>query len=146
MKKKTSQEILEYQPDAVEIEERPVPGKIRWVLYLIIGTMIVAVIGAVIFKVDRIVVAQGRLITTTPTIVVQPLSTSIVRTIEVRVGDVVEQGQTLVTLDSTFTTADLSQLTKQSIALGVQIRRIKAELEGTGFSALPEEGEDGLLQ
>ena len=146
MKKKTSQEILEYQPDAVEIEERPVPGKIRWVLYLIIGTMIVAVIGAVIFKVDRIVVAQGRLITTTPTIVVQPLSTSIVRTIEVRVGDVVEQGQTLVTLDSTFTTADLSQLTKQSIALGVQIRRIKAELEGTGFSARPEEGEDGLLQ
>ncbi len=51
------------------------PGKIRWVLYLILGTLIVAVIGAMIFKVDRIVVAQGELITTTPTIVVQPLST-----------------------------------------------------------------------
>ncbi len=65
-KKKLSEDVLEYQPDAVEIEERPVPGKIRWVLYLILGSLIAAVVGAIIFKVDRIVVAQGELITTSP--------------------------------------------------------------------------------
>lgn len=145
-KHNTSTDLLEYQPDAVEIEDRPVPGKIRWVLYLIVGTLIMSVAAAVIFKVDRIVVAQGRLITTTPTLVVQPLSTSVVRSIEVRVGDVVEKGQTLVTLDSTFANADLSQLTKQRLVLGVQIRRIEAELEDASFSARPEEGEDGRLQ
>jgi HlyD family secretion protein len=146
MKKKLSEDVLEYQPDAVEIEERPVPGRVRWVLYVIIGALILAVAGAIIFKVDRIVVAQGYLLTTTPTIVVQPLSTSVVRSIEVKVGDVVEKDQTLVTLDPTFASADLSQLTKQSIALTVQIRRIKAELAGTSFSALQDEGEDGQLQ
>lgn len=144
--KKLSQDILEYQPDAVEIEEKPVPGKIRWVLYLIMLALIVTVVGAIVFKVDRIVVAQGRLITTMPTIIVQPLSTAIIREINVHIGDVVEKDQILVTLDSTFASADLSQLTNQSLALGVQLRRIKAELQGLPFSASIEEGENGKLQ
>lgn len=144
--KKLSQDILEYQPDAVEIEETPVPGKIRWVLYLIMLSLIVTVVGAIVFKVDRIVVADGRLITTMPTIVVQPLSTSVVRAINAHVGDVVEKDQILVTLDSTFASADLSQLTQQSLALGAQLRRIKAELQGLPFSASTEEGENGKLQ
>lgn len=145
-KQKLPDEILEYQPDAIEIEEKPVPGRIRWVLYLIFLFLIVTVVGAVVFKVDRIVVAEGRLITTTPTIVVQPLSTSVVRSIHVRVGDVVEKDQVLVTLDATFASADLEQLSKQSLALGSQLRRIKAELQNSPFSALPEEGEEGRLQ
>lgn len=143
---KLSPEVLEYQPDAVEIEERPVAGKIRWVLYLILGSMIVTVIGAIVFKVDRFVVAQGRLITTSPTIVVQPLNTAVVRSIDVQVGDVVEKDQVLVTLDPTFASADLSQLSKKNLSLGVQIRRMQAELQGKPFSARPEEGEDGRLQ
>ncbi|WP_028584006.1 HlyD family type I secretion periplasmic adaptor subunit [Desulfogranum mediterraneum] len=149
MKKKNNplrQEILEYQPDAVEIEERPVPGRIRWVLYLILCSLVMVVIGAIIFKVDRIVVTEGELITTAPTIVVQPMSTAVVRTIHVEVGEVVEQGQVLATLDPTFTGADLSQLTREKLALGVQIRRIKAELGNAAFAPTREEGEDGELQ
>lgn len=144
--KKLPQDILEYQPDAVEIEEKPVPGKIRWVLYLILFSLIAIVAGAIVFSVDRIVVAEGRLITTMPTIVVQPLSTAAVKSINVRVGDVVEKDDVLVTLDATFASADLSQLSKQNTTLGTQIRRIKAELQGKPFSALPEEGEEGRLQ
>lgn len=144
--KNRSKELLEYQPDAVEIEERPVPGKIRWVLYLIVAAMVLTVVGAIVFQVDRIVVAQGELITNTPTIVVQPLSTAVIRTINVQVGDVVEKEQILATLDPTFASADLSQLKKQKLALGGQIRRIKAELAKQPFTALPEEGEDGKLQ
>lgn len=145
-KKKIAQDILEYQPDAVEIEERPVPGKIRWVLYVILGSLIATVVGAIVFKVDRIVVAEGELITTTPTLVIQPLSTAVIRSIDVQIGDTVERDQILATLDPTFASADLSQLTKQNLTLGVQIRRIKAELQNTAFSPRPEEGEDGLLQ
>ena len=43
-------------------------------------------------EVDRIVAASGELITSEPTIVVQPLSTAVIRTIEARVGDTVEMG------------------------------------------------------
>jgi HlyD family secretion protein len=143
---KQAKDILEYQPDAVEIEERPAPGKIRWVLYLIIASLILAVVGSIVFKVDRIVVVQGELITNTPTIVVQSLNTAVIRTIDAQVGDVVEKDQVLATLDPTFATADLSQLNKQKLTLGVQIRRIRAELGNKPFAALPEEGEDGKLQ
>lgn len=145
-KKRPIDEVLEYQPDAVEIEERPVPGKVRWVLYLLFGSLLAVVIGAIVFQVDRIVVGEGELITTKPTIVIQPLSTAVVRSIDVEVGDTVEKGQVLVTLDPTFASADVSQLSKQRRILGVQIRRIKAELGNVAFSAKPEEGEDGRLQ
>ena len=144
--KKVAQEVLEYQPDAVEIEERPVSGRVRWVLYVILGSLVATVIGAVIFKVDRIVVAQGKLITTSPTIVIQSLNTAVIRSIEVQVGDSVAKGQLLATMDSTFASADLTQLTKQAQIIGAQVRRIQAELKGKPFSALQEEGEDGQLQ
>lgn len=145
-KEKSELEILEYQPDAVEIEEKPVAGKVRWVLYVILGTLIAVVIAAIVFRVDRIIVAEGKLITTSPTIVVQPLNAAIIRSIDVQVGDIVEEGQVLATLDSTFTSADLSQLKRQRLTLSTQLRRIKSELQNTLFVGLPEEGEDGLLQ
>ncbi len=141
-----NQEITEYQPDAREIEERGVPGGARWVLYLIFIFSVGAVVWATVFRIDRIVVARGELITSEPTIVVQPLSTSVIRTIQAKVGDVVEKGQLLATLDPTFASADLSQLQQRKRALSAQLRRIKAELEGKKFSALPEEGIDGVLQ
>jgi hemolysin D len=144
--RKLTPEILEYQPDAVEIEERPVPGKVRWVLYIILFALIATVIGAILFSVDRIVVAQGRLITTTPTIVIQSLNTAVIRSLDVHVGDVVDKDQVLATLDPTFTSADLSQLAKQNIAKGAQLRRIRAELEDKSFQARPEEGPEGHLQ
>lgn len=144
--KRTEHDILEYQPDAVEIEERPVPGTIRWVLYLILLALLALVAGAIIFQVDRIVAAQGELITSAPTIVVQPMSTAVIRSIEAKVGETVERGQLLATLDPTFAGADLTQLNKQRLSLATQLRRIKAELAGQSFNALAEEGEDGLLQ
>jgi len=144
--KKLSRDILEYQPDAVEIEDSPVPGTVRWVLYLILASLIAALAGAIIFKVDRVVVAAGKLITTSPTIVVQPLNTATIRSIEVQVGDVVEKDQLLATFDSTFASADLSQLTRQQLTLSAQIRRVQAELKNRPFSAKKPEGDDGLLQ
>ena len=145
-KNNVAEEVLDYQPDAVEIEERPVPGKIRWVLHVILGSLVATVIGAMVFKVDRIVVAEGELVTTEPTIVVQPLTTAMVREIHVQIGDTVEKDQVLVTLDPTFASADLSQLSKQCLTLGVQMRRIKAELKNGVFATKREEGEDGALQ
>lgn len=146
LKKELSQEVLEYQPDAVEIEEKPIPGTIRWILYIIIFSLVALVVGAIVLKVDRIVVAQGKLITTSPTIVVQSLNTAVIRTLEVQVGDVVEKNQILITLDSTFASADLTQLTRQAHTITAQVRRIQAELQHKTFSALAEEGDDGLLQ
>ena len=144
--KKIDKEILKYQPDALEIEERPIPGKIRWVLYVILIGIVSLITLAVIFSVDRIVAADGELITSEPIIVVQPMSTAVIRTINAKVGDEVEEGQLLATLDPTFASANLEQLEKQRHSLAAQLRRIDAELTDQDFKARPEEGEDGVLQ
>ena len=143
---KEKADILEYQPDAVEIENRPVPGKVRWVLYLILAFLVAIVVWAIVFKVDRIVTARGELITNTPAIVVQSMTTAVIRSIDVTVGDVVEKDHILASLDPTFASADLSQLRKQVISLSAQIRRIRAELDGRVFIPEAEEGEHGRLQ
>ncbi len=64
-----------------------------------------------------------------PAIVVQPLETSIIRTLAVRPGDVVTKGEPLATLDPTFASADLGQLTVHKRFLESWIRRLLDELE-----------------
>ena len=59
------------------------------------------------------------------TVVVQPLETSIIRSINVSVGDVVSAGESLGTLDATFTEADVSQLQIRLSDLTANIERLK---------------------
>ena len=101
--------ISEFQPDAVELEERVPPRIARLTLYGITLMIAAAVAWASLASIDEIVVAPGRLITKQPTIIVQPLETSIIRSIDVAAGDVVHAGQTLATLDPTFCQSDVDQ-------------------------------------
>jgi HlyD family secretion protein len=87
-----------------------------------------------LIKVDRVVTAQGKVVSTKPTIVMQPLDTSIVRSVEVRTGERVKAGQLLARLDPTFAAADLSALTAQVSALQAQVSRLQAELDGRPFT------------
>lgn len=126
--------ITDFQTDAVELEERPPPRIARLTLYGISALIIAAVTWASVSEIDEVVVAPGKLITTEPTIIVQPLETSIVRTINVAVGEVVRAGQTLVTLDATFSQSDVDQQRAKFSALDAQVKRIEAELAGTRYA------------
>lgn len=126
--------ILEYQSPSTAIINMPMPLIARNIT-MTIASMIVAliVLGAVV-KVDQVVVAQGLVISKAPTLVVQPLETSIVRAIEVSIGDTVHAGQVLARLDPTFAAADLGALTAQVSTLQAQASRMQAELENRPFT------------
>jgi hemolysin D len=87
-----------------------------------------------IIKVDKVVTAQGKVIARAPTIVVQPLETSIVRTIEVREGETVHAGDVLARLDPTFAAADLETLRSQVAAYSAQVARMQAEIDNRPFN------------
>ncbi len=89
------------------------------------------------FKVDRVVVAHGRVVTPLPNIVVQPLETSVIQSIDVRVGEIVKKGQKLATLDSTFAEADQAELKSHIESLDNQTKRLQAELAGQNVAAEP---------
>ena len=69
--------IAEFQSDAVELEERA-PSKVaRLTLYGVTALIAGAILWASLSSIDEVVVAPGKLITTVPTIVVQPLETGL---------------------------------------------------------------------
>jgi hemolysin D len=138
--------VAEFQPDAIEIEERTPPRLARLTLYCVIALIIAAVIWASFSRVDTIVVAQGKLTTTTSSLVVQPLETSVIRSIRAKVGDLVSRGQVLAVLDPTFSQADVDKLRVLVSALNAAVNRITAELDGHDYIPANSTNSDENLQ
>ncbi|EJJ28562.1 multidrug resistance efflux pump, partial [Rhizobium sp. CF142] len=138
--------IAEFQSDAVELEERAPPRVARMTLYCVTALLAAAITWASVSSIDEVVIAPGKLVTTQPTIVVQPLETSIIRTIDVKAGEVVHAGQTLATLDATFSQADVGQLRAKFSALDAQVKRLEAELTGEDYSRIAGSTPDEQLQ
>jgi hemolysin D len=126
--------ILEYQSPSTAIINMPMPPIARNITLTLTTLIIALVVLASVVKIDQVVVAPGLVVSKAPTLVVQPLDQSIVRSIEVGVGDVVHAGQILAKLDPTFATADLGALTAQVSSLQAQASRMQAELDNRPFT------------
>lgn len=136
-------EVVEFQDGVDEIVREPIPRFIDSTHYLIMLLFLILILIASVVEVDVVLGGAGRLITTTPTIVVQPLDRGIIRDLKIKPGVSVTKGQVLATLDPTFTQADMASLTAQQDSLQAQERRIEAELNNTPFtlSATPNREE-----
>ena len=73
----------------------------------------VLIVATGMIPVDQVVTARGIVVSQSPTILVQPLDTAIVRSIDVREGQQVRAGKVLARLDPTFAAADLATLEAQ---------------------------------
>jgi HlyD family secretion protein len=125
--------ILEYQSPSTAIVNAPVPRVARGISWTV-GSMVLACFAAMtIIKVDKVVTAQGKVIPRAAMIVVQPLETSIVRSIDVNEGEQVHAGQILARLDPTFAAADLEALKSQVADYSAQVARMQAEVEDRPF-------------
>src|SRR4051812_3415879 len=97
----------DFQSDAAAIEEAPVPLSSHIALLITVVLLATAVIWSIVGKVDRIVVAPGKVATKSPMLVMQSFSTARVVDITVKPGDHVHQGQVLVKFDASFAQADV---------------------------------------
>ncbi|ASY65927.1 HlyD family secretion protein (plasmid) [Sinorhizobium sojae CCBAU 05684] len=138
--------IAEFQSDAVELEERVPPKIARLTIYVVMILIATAIVWASLSSIDEVVVAPGKLVTTEPTIILQPLETSIVRSVDVAIGEVVRAGQTLVKLDATFSQSDFDQQRAKLAAFDPQIKRLEAELDGQDYPEIAGQSPEALLQ
>ncbi|MET3925247.1 HlyD family type I secretion periplasmic adaptor subunit [Devosia sp. 2618] len=138
--------VMDFQTDAIALEERKPPVTARMTLYLVALAIGCGIYWASVSQIDEIVVAPGKLTTSQPTLVMQPFETSIIRTIEVKSGDIVHKGQLLATLDPTFASSDTGQLQAKLTGFEAQIDRIKAELAGTAYTPPPNASAEALMQ
>lgn len=120
----------DFLSDADEIERRPLPRMARMTLWVLLAVLTSFVIWASLSEIDLVVVARGRLVTHLPNIVVQPLDTSIIQSIDVRPGQIVKKGERLATLDPTFSEADESQLRTRLASLENQLLQLEVVLSG----------------
>jgi hemolysin D len=117
-----------FQSETAEILESPEPLGVRATVY-VLTAFIIALFGVAFFvRLDRVVYSTGMIVTTQPTLVIQALDPSIIKTIDVREGERVNAGEVLATLDPTFASADVSALKSQVASLDAQIARAEAEL------------------
>ncbi|MBI5919123.1 MAG: HlyD family type I secretion periplasmic adaptor subunit [Nitrosomonadales bacterium] len=137
---------IEFLPDADEIERRPMPRSSQLTLHALAATLLVFLLWAIFSEVDQVVVAHGRLITPLPNVVVQPLDTAIIQSIDVKVGQVVKKGQRLAMLDPTFAQADESDLQSRLRSLNTQSERLETELSGGRMSGKAGATTDSRLQ
>jgi hemolysin D len=131
--------INEFQSDTVEIDTAPEPLTARATLWVLAAAVVCAITWASFASIDRIVTGQGRLVPVAPNILVQAFDAAIIRSINVRPGDVVRAGQVLATLDPTFAQADLEQTKAKVAALDAVTARLEAEQHGRQFVPAPED-------
>lgn len=119
--------ILEFQWPSTAIANAPIPRSARGIAW-VISSMVVALILAMgLIPIDQVVTARGIVVPTSPIILVQPLETSIVQSIEVKEGQQVAKGELLARLDPTFAAADLGALKAEVSSLGAEVERLQAE-------------------
>jgi len=138
--------VVEFLPDADEIERSPLPRLAQITLQVLLATLICFLLWATFSEIDQVVVARGRLVTPLPNIIVQPLETAIILSLDVRVGQVVKKGERLATLDPTFTEADQSQLRTRLSSLDTQSQRLESELSGKTAPGKSKTNADSKLQ
>ena len=126
---------LAFFADQSDIEHKAPPKVARITLWALLAIILIAIVWSCIAKVDKVVVGNGRLISTGQTVKVQPLIASIITKYEVEIGQTVKKGQPL---DPTFSLADKTRLSAREKALALQLFRLECELSGEKFVLPPD--------
>ncbi len=125
--------LLEFQSPSAALIEQKVPAHSRYTLWVLASMFAAALVVMGAVPIDRVVVSQGKLVTTISHVAIQPLETSIVRSIDVREGQVVKAGQLLARLDQTFVAADADALESQVSSLHAEVERLRAEVDVASY-------------
>ncbi len=112
------------------IERMPPSRAPRIVLWSVCALFAFTLIWSLVAKLDIVAVAEGRLVPSTYSKIVQPAESGIVREILVKDGDAVTAGQVLVRLDPTLASADSRSVAGDVELRRLALRRIDAELAG----------------
>lgn len=119
---------LAFLPAALEVQQTPPSPVGRIMLWVIVLFFILSFIWAWFGKVDIVATAQGRIIPSGKSKVIQPVEGGKISAIYVKEGTKVKKGDVLVTLDETSSGADVSKLSQQLAQYKQDLVRLKSAL------------------
>jgi hemolysin D len=127
-KRQPDRDDLAFLPAALEIVETPASPIGRVIAFTLIGLFCIALAWACFGRVDIVASAKGKIIPSGRTKVIQPFETGVVRAIQVRDGQKVKAGETLIELDPTINEAESKHYESDLIAAQLDVARLQAEL------------------
>lgn len=120
----------DFLPTLLAITDSPPPKLPRMILLSVLALVAVLLLWAVVGRLDVVASAEGRLVPQSKLKIVQPADAGIVVDILVHEGQPVQSGQVLMRLDPQLLDADRGAVGSEHAQLGLQLRRIDAELSG----------------
>jgi hemolysin D len=123
-----AREELAFLPAALEVVETPPSPVGRSIAAAIALFFCLALAWACWGEVDIIASAQGRIIPSGNIKLIQPFETGVIRSIDVKDGQRVKAGDTLIELDPTMNAAELSHLQSDLVATQLELERLRATL------------------
>ncbi len=124
-----------FQSEVGEVREDSEPAQLRVTLHVLAGLFVALLSVSFFMQINRVVTSsEGQIVTTEPSIVLQALDPSIIKSLDVQEGERVKRGQLLATLDPTFAAADVGAAASQIASLEAQISRAEAELAHRDFN------------
>ena len=136
--------LLEYESPSAVLIALPVPLRSRYTIWMICSMFGLMLLVAFTYPIDRVVTTSGKVVATESNVVVQPLETSIVRSIKVQEGQLVHKGDLLAELDPTFAASDAAAEQAQASSLKAEVDRLQAEMDGHPY--LSDGSQAGQLQ
>ena len=121
------QAAVEFQPDALEIANSKLPFWARYSVIFAFIFMAGAIIWAYWGQVDVVVSGTGKIVSNQQPIVMKPLELTVIKEINVKVGDIVEPGQNLITFDPTVSVAESDRLNREIATLSAERDRLQSE-------------------
>jgi len=129
---------LEFLPAVLEIQESPPSPVGRTIIFIIIGLFSAALLWSVFGHIDIVAVAQGKIIPSDYSKVIQPLETGIIKKIHVRDGQHVKKDDVLIELDPTTTGADRERYSNEYLSALTEVSRLQALIADQDNFTLPK--------
>ena len=128
-KDKLNSLAVEFQPDALEIAMRPLPFAAGMGVWIGVFFFCAALIASYFCHVDVIVEGTGKLVSVEPNIVMKPLDRTVIKSVDVKVGELVKKDQLLITFDPTINRAEEERLESELESYQAQYNRWTAEFQ-----------------
>ncbi len=128
----------EFLPAVLEIQHAPPSPIGRALIWTIVAAFTAAVLWASFGWIDIVATAQGKIIPSGYSKIIQPYETGVIAVIHVQDGQAVRQGDVLIELDATLNRADHDRASHEQRAATVDAARLRALIKGQSSFVAPD--------
>ncbi|MBA2486440.1 MAG: HlyD family type I secretion periplasmic adaptor subunit [Nitrospira sp.] len=137
---------VEFLPAVLEIQDAPPSPIGRAILWTIMVLITVSVAWASVGRIDIVATAQGHIIPSGYSKVIQPYETGVITSIQVQDGQVVHKGDLLIELDPAQNLGDRNRASNEFRAAKVDAARLQALVAGSATFVAQTDGDSQYVQ